>query len=232
MRQHPCHEPEVIWHTEDQTLTLEGEPVLSYHLTWPELKDAGLGGRWISRYYARLARSWRDRWCKELYWRACLSLAQRRAASRPFTLWSCALEGEVALWQDGVLSLRLRGWEDHGDGKVCRVRWGDVWKVWEGAPCPPDTLFSPRRGWRRRLLEQVRQQGENRQQGGDWCPDPDWKDRLARNLPRDGFCLTPEGVEVSFPQCSIAPAAEGAPVFLVPLETAFTSASTDCPTNP
>ena len=45
----------VIWEEAAETLTLQGEPVLKYTLSWPRIEDGGLGGRWISRYYARLA---------------------------------------------------------------------------------------------------------------------------------------------------------------------------------
>ena len=212
----PTRAPEVVWQREERTLTLEGEPVLAYSLSWPQVTGAGIGGRWISRYYGRLARAWRQRWQRELYLKACLSLADRRAASRPFTPWSCRLAGEVTLCRDGLLSLRLEGEEARGDGKASRVRWGDVWKAREGAPCPPGELFPKKRGWKRGLLTQITAQGRARQQAGDWFPDPDWEQKLRRVLPGDGLCLTEEGVEAAFPQCSIAPALEGTPVFVVP----------------
>ena len=53
---------QVVWEEEEQTLTLEGEPVLTYKLAWPQVEGAGLGGRWISRFYTRQADSWRRRW--------------------------------------------------------------------------------------------------------------------------------------------------------------------------
>ena len=215
-RESPGQVPEVTWQREERVLTLEGEPVLEYSLSWPQVTGAGRGGRRISRYYARLARTWRLRWQRELYWKACVALADRRAASRPFTPWSCRLSGEVALFQDGLLSLRLEGEEVRGDGKASRVRWGDVWKVREGAPCLPRELFEEKKGWKRSLLDQVGAQGRARQQAGDWFPDPDWEKRLRRALPADGLCLTDQGIEVSFPQCTIAPAVEGTPVFTVP----------------
>lgn len=212
----PAPALEVVWQQEERTLTLEGEPVLAYSLSWPQVTGGGLGGRGISRYYAQLARAWRRRWQRDLYIKACLALADRRAASRPFTPWSCRLAGEVTPCRDGLLSLRLEGEEIRGDGKASRVRWGDVWKAREGAPCPPGELFEGKRGWRRTLLTQIAAQGRARQQAGDWFPDPDWEKGLRRFLPRDGLCLTEEGVESSFPQCSIAPALEGTPVFVVP----------------
>lgn len=211
--------PQVVWQREERTLTLEGEPVLAYSLTWPQVNGGGLGGFWISRYYARLAGAWRLRWQRELYWKACLAWAAKRAASRPFTPWSCRMAGEVALCRDGLLSLRLEGEEVREDGKTSRVRWGDVWKVREGAPCLPGELFGEKKGWKRTILSQITGQGRARQQAGDWFPDPDWEKKLRRALPADGLCLTEQGVEAAFPQCTIAPAAEGTPVFVIARES-------------
>ena len=208
----------VIWQRQRRTLTLEGEPVLEYALSWPCVEGGGPGGRWIGRYYDRLARSWRRRWEREVYWRACLELAARREEARPFTPWRGELDGETALLQEGVLSLRFHGLEVRGDGRPARVRWGDVWKLREGAPKPLRTLFPGKRGWRKELWQALVRQGEERRRAGDCFLDGDWvrKARAARPL-RD-WCLTQEGVELSLPQCAAAPAAEGCPVFILPLE--------------
>jgi len=209
--------PQVAWRREEAGLTLEGEPVLSYVLSWPEVENGGFGGGRITAYYRRLARSWRERWRKEIYWKACLELAERRAAARPFTPWSGKLEGEVTLWEGGLLSLRFSGEETRGDGgKPCRVRWGDTWSVPEGTPCAARALFGGRRGWRKALLNRVRADGEQRRAAGDLFLDPDWERRAARYLRPEEACLTPEGAEVYLPQGSVAPAAEGVLTFPVP----------------
>lgn len=215
-----ANQPEVIWHEERKTLTLEGEPVLGYALSWPEIQGAGLGGRWINCYYTHFAQSWRLRWQREVYWKACLELADRRDASRPFAPWSGKLEGEVAMWKDGLLSLRFRGEETRGDGRPCRVRWGDVWKVREGAPCPLGEFFPERRSWqwKKELMTWIREQGNQRREAGDCFLDRDWERRVKKFFPERDFCLTPEGLEFAFPQCVISPAAEGNPVFCLPLE--------------
>ena len=62
-------EPGVLWRREERTLTLEGERVMEYILSWPQVEGAGLGGAWISRYYAHLAGTWRRRWER----RSCVS---------------------------------------------------------------------------------------------------------------------------------------------------------------
>ena len=207
----------VVWETEARALTLEGEPVLKYSLSRPRIEGGGLGGRWISRYYARLAQSWRRRWEREVYWRACLDLAAHRERSRPFTPWTGELSGETALLRDGVLSLRFFGCEVRGDGRPARVRWGDVWTVREGTPKLLRSLFRGEKGWKNRLWQQIVRQGEERRQAGDCFLDGDWVQKAKKARPLRGWCLTEEGVEVALPQCSAAPAAEGCPVFTVKL---------------
>lgn len=207
----------VLWNEEKRVLTLEGETVLEYTLLWPQVEGAGLGGRGISRYYARLARNWRRRWEREVYWRACLELAARRESARPFSPWSGALMGETVLQENGVLSLRFQGCEIRGDGRPARVRWGDVWNLWEGAPKPLHSLFSGERGWKKRLWQTVIHQGEERRQSGDCFLDNGWVGKARGARPFRDWCLTAEGVELSLPQCSAAPAAEGCPVFTIPL---------------
>lgn len=208
----------VVWREERRTLTLTGEPVLEYALSWPQVEGAGLGGRWISRYYTRLARSWRRRWEREVYWQVCLELAARREAAKPFVPWTGELSGETALLRDGVLSLRFRGVEIRGDGRPARVRWGDVWNIREGTPTPLRSLFAGERGWKKRLWQKLVQQGEERRQAGDCFLDGDWARKAKKARPLQGWCLTEEGVEVALPQCAAAPAAEGCPVFTLPLE--------------
>lgn len=210
-------EIKVIWEEDARTLTLSGEPVLTYTLRWPRLEGAGLGGWWISRYYARLAGQWRRRWEREVYWTACLELAARREAAKPFTPWTGELTGETALLQDGTLSLRFFGSEVRGDGRPARVRWGDVWTVREGAPRLLRSLFQGEKGWKNRLWQQIVRQGEERRQAGDCFLDGDWAKKAKKVRPLRGWCLTQEGVEVALPQCSAAPAAEGCPVFTVKL---------------
>ena len=208
---------EVVWEREERALVLEGEPVLEYILSWPRVEGGGLGGRWIGRYYAHLAERWRERWEREVYWRACLELAARREAARPFSPWYGELTGETALLQDGVLSLRFFGAEVRGDGRPARVRWGDVWTVREGTPKPLGALFAGKRGWKARLWQYIADQGETRRQSGDCFLDGDWLKKAKAARPLRSWCLTEDGVELTLPQCSAAPAAEGCPVFTVPL---------------
>lgn len=207
----------ITWQEEERTLTLGGEPVLEYTLSWPQVEGGGLGGRWVSRYYARLASHWRRRWEREVYWAACLELAAHRESAHPFAPWRGELRGETALIQDGLLSLRFQGREDRGGRGPARVRWGDVWTVREGTPKPLRSLFSGEKGWRDRLWQSLIRQGEARRQAGDCFLDGDWVRKARKARPLKNWCLTEEGIEVALPQCAASSAAEGCPVFTLPL---------------
>lgn len=214
-------EVRIAWEKEVRTLSLEGEPVLDYSLSWPQVEGAGLGGRWISRYYAHLAAHWRRRWEREVYWAACLELAARREEARPFTPWHGELSGEVALLRDGMLSLRFSGCEIRGNGRPARVRWGDVWTLREGVPKSLNAQFKGEKGWRGRLWRSIARQGEERRQAGDCFLDGDWLKKAKAARPLRDWCLTEEGIEVSLPQCAAAPAEEGCPTFTLPLEEGY-----------
>ena len=144
--------------------------------------------------------------------------AGRPETARPFTPWSGELAGETALLRDGVLSLRFQGCEVRGDGRPARVRWGDVWTVREGAPKLLRSLFRGEKGWKGRLWRAIVRQGEERRRAGDCFLDGDWPQKAKKARPLQGWCLTEEGVEVALPQCAAAPAVEGCPVFILPLE--------------
>ena len=199
--------PALVWEEEHKLLSLEGQPVLEYTLSWPRLtRPKGLSRR-INWYYARLARQWRLRWQREVYWQACLELAQRQQEGRPFTPWTGRLGGEVTLWEDGLLSLSLTGEESRGNKKPCRVRWGDSWQVKEGAPCPPAQLAGRGRKWKKDLLPRLTEEGRAMAKSGEHFFDSDWESRLPRWLDKAEVWLTPEKMEWAFPPCAISPAA-------------------------
>lgn len=208
---------EIAWEKIERTLTLEETPVLSYTLSVPQITGGGLGGRWINAYYTRLSRAWQNRWEREVYWKACLELASRQSRSKDFIPWSGQLDGTVTWQADGLLSIRMEGEETHGDGRPCRVRWGDTWNLREGTPCPLKEFFRGRRSWKKDLYERIFQQGRERRAGGDCFLDQGWENKIKRACSLRDFCLTQDGVELALPQCLIAPAAEGNPVFFISL---------------
>ena len=106
--------------------------------------------------------------------------------------------------------------EVRGDGRPLLSCSGVTWDWKAGAPVPLGMLL-PERSRRRQLLEGIRQAGEGELRSGSCLLDPDWKETARRKFRASRFCLRPEGIELFYPQCSLAPAVEGVPSFRVPL---------------
>lgn len=206
---------EILWREEKKTLTLDGETVLEYCLRWPRVEGSGRGAGRLSRGYEAMADRWRRRWKRKVYCQACLQLAACRAQARPFTPWRCALEGEVTLEEENRLGLKLQAWEERGDGRPCRVCWGDAWKVREGAPLLLREVLPRKRGWKKALCRQLTEQGEQLQRTGGCFLNPGWQSRVRALLPGEDYCLYSDRVEFPFPQCTLAPAVEGTPILWV-----------------
>lgn len=208
--------PVMRWREEEQTLTLVGEPVLEMSLSWPEWTGQGALARHAGRYYARLARRWREHWAREGYIRACLALAERREQSRPFAPWSVSLSGRVTLDGGEYLSLALAARERREDGRTLEYRWGDVWRRSDGAAAGLGELLGGERRWRRHLRQALEQAAQDARRAG-LCLDPELERPLRRWFSPRRAALTEEGLEVYYPQCTLAPAAEGAPVLRLSL---------------
>ncbi len=212
-----CPEPELTVERKRQEweMTLEGECVLTCVLTWPELTGTWKGIGAVNRYYSRVMETWRRRWEWELYCMACLDLADRRSQGRPFRVWQAELETQITFQENGLLSLWQEGREHRGYDRPLIVRRGDTWSLAEGVPLTLASFFPKQRWWKRQVLEQVKEQAEERLAGGESLLDADCIRRLRREFDSENFYLTREGVQVFFPLYSLAPGAEGIPAFSV-----------------
>ena len=198
-------------------LTLEGESVLRCVLTWPECTGTWRGLDAVRRYYSHVLAVWSNRWEKELYVHACLDLADRRAAGRPFRKWQAELVTQITLQEDGLLSLWQEGRESRGYERPLLLRRGDTWSLAEGVPRTLASFFSGDRRWKRKVLARVAEQAGQRLEGGETLLDRDCVSRLRREFDQENYWLTPEGVQLFFPMYTLAAGGEGIPVFTVAL---------------
>lgn len=213
--------PQIIWKEEKKTLTLTGEPVLEIGYSWPQGDGKGKLVHSINRYYTRLAEKWRLRWEREGYLCACAELARLREQSRPFVPWRASLSGQVTLDNGEFLSIAMQAQESHSDGRALEYRWGDTWRWQDGAPVPLYELFAGEKGWRRRVYQELEQAAEASRRRGIYLYQ-ELEKPLRRWFSASRFALSPEGMELYYPQCTIAPAVEGAPVLLLPLPRGIT----------
>lgn len=201
------------WQRQERTMTLEGEPVLSYVLSWPE----AAGCPRLTRYYRRAARLWRARWERRLYPLACLELADCRARSRPFRPWNCELSGSAPWETEERASIVLTARETGGSGRSRLVTRGAVWRLRDGTPLPLSSVLPPEYRKQKVLLAALNRAAEECRRGGDILLDDDLKTRLHRLVDRQNFWLEENAAAFPLLQCAAAPAAEGCPVLRIPL---------------
>ena len=156
-------------------MTLEGEPVLSYVLSWPE----AAGCPRLTRYYRRAARLWRARWERRLYPLACLELADCRARSRPFRPWNCELSGSAPWETEERASIVLTARETGGSGRSRLVTRGAVWRLRDGTPMPLSSVLPPEYRKQKVLLAALNRAAEECRRGGDILLDGDSGDPSA-----------------------------------------------------
>ena len=202
----------LVWQRREQVMTLEGEPVLSYALSWPEGADCPR----LTRYYRRTAQQWRARWERRLYPLACLELAACRARSRPFRPWQCELSGASPAAAEGLASVVLTARESSSLRSRQTTR-GAVWRLADGTPLPLSAVLPAEYKRRKALLSVLNAAVERCRSRGEYLLDDDLSRRLPRLLDRDSFWLEEDAAAFPLPQCAAAPAAEGCPVLRIPL---------------
>lgn len=207
---------QVVWKQEKRLLKLRGEPVLRLELSWPEIQRGGSGGRRVSQYYRKVVQTWKKRWEKNLYCRACLDLAACQDTGRTFHSWSARLEGEVTFQDGETLSIVQDAWEDWGDGRPLQVRTADLWTVPDGWPLSKGRCWPEGRA-RRKLFQELAEQGEQRRKNGDCFLDPDFAKKLPRALSWRRCARREEGLEYYAPQGTLAVPVEGVVAFHAPI---------------
>ena len=102
---------------------------------------------------------------------------------------------------------------------MLEYRWGDTWRQEDGGPVQLKELFPGNRHWRTQLLQQAEGAAQRVQEQGV-CMEGDWKNGLRRWFSADRFAMDGEGILLYYPQCTLAPAVEGAVELCVPLPKA------------
>ena len=199
-----------------RVLSWEGEPVLSLSLRTPRLAGEGAAVRRINRCYEKMARLWQDRWEGPLYQQACAAAQADRAAQRPVRPWQAQLDFTVTLLEGELLSLYFDIYEYAGGAHGMTQRQGDTWQIPAGAPRTLASFYPPRSRWRRQALTQLHRQAARNAEGGESLYYEDWPQRLTACFDPDRFYLTPQGIDLFYPLYTIAPYAEGIPVFQLP----------------
>ena len=211
------HKPLVVEAgTWKRILKREGEAVLTLSLRWPKLPEDRAGLRRINRCYQRMAGLWQNRWEGALYQNACETAAAAQAAGRSFSPWEAVLDFTVTYQDEDLLSLYLDAYEYAGGAHGLTVRHADTWDLSTGTPRTLASFF-PGRHWRKEILSALHAQAQSRVAAGTTLYYDNWPELLTAYFDPERFYRTQEGLSIYYPLYTIAPYAEGIPVFSLPL---------------
>ncbi|MBQ3135024.1 MAG: DUF3298 domain-containing protein [Oscillospiraceae bacterium] len=208
-------QPQMEMLREEWKLTLQGESVLIGRLSYPRFTGDGRGVRAINRYYRRVAETWKRRWNRELYCRACLDLADRGAAGKRFQPWQAELTTCVTLTSGDRFSLWQETKEQQGNQPPFVVRRGDSWNVRTGAPITLASALCGGKRWRRKLLEQLVQQVERRLNQGESLLFQACPQLVKAEFDPANFWLEEDGLRIFYPPEVLGSRVEGTVVFAV-----------------
>lgn len=196
--------------------TVDGIPVLTAELSLPRpVGEGGRVARRLARYYQLYARSYLrycERWLFPQSAEACRLALE---TSAPLPQDSARLSYCVTCNGGGVLSLYTESVERCG-GRLERRRHGDTWDLFTGYPIPLAACFPKKSPWRKALLRLSEAEIERRERAGAARYQEGWRRLLRRNFNPDHFYLSETELFWFWQMFTIAPSAEGVPVFSMP----------------
>jgi hypothetical protein len=196
--------------------TVDDIPVLTAELSLPRpVGESGRTFRRLDRYYQLYARSYLrycERWLFPQSEEAC-RLAMETSAPLPQD--SARLFYHVTCNGGGVLSLYTESAETCG-GRTERRRQGDTWDLLTGYPVPLSACFPRKFPWRKALLRQSETEIDRQERAGVARYYDGWRRLLRRNFNPEHFYLSETEFFWFWQMFTIAPSAEGIPVFSMP----------------
>ncbi|WP_455583036.1 RsiV family protein [Dysosmobacter sp.] len=196
---------------------VEGIPVLAAAISLPEPVGAGSAlTRRIRRYYQLQCRAFL-RYCE--HWLLPQAAAEYRAAletSRPLPCFRAELGYRVTYNEGGLWSLYTQSRETGPPGRWLLQRRGDTWDLAAGYPVALSSFFPAGHGWKKTLLSAAAEEILRQEAAGIAQYHDTWRQDLRRRFNAQNYYLSQEGLSFFYPMFSIAPAAEGVPVFTLP----------------
>ena len=199
--------------TESRTFPPDDLPLLTARLRLPRWD--GTGGKRFDRFYSAYGHAFFSYCQSVLLPRAQAALELSRENGGALPEWEITLDTVVTLQREDRLSLYTDTVERCG-GRRLTLRRSETWELSDGSLLPLSRLFPGGTPWRRRLLRTAADQIRRQQEQGIARYYPDWQRRVRTSFSADRFYLTEQGVCLFYQMYTIAPAAEGIPVFSLP----------------
>lgn len=202
--------------TAQREWTVDDVPVLTATLSLPRpVGEDSRSIRRLDRYYQLHARAYLrycDRW---LFPQAAEAYRLALESSAPLPQDFANLAYRVTCNAGGVLSLYTESRETCG-GRMERRRHGDTWDLLSGYPMPLSACFPRKALWRKALLAWTEEEVQQQERAGVAKYHEGWRRLMRRNFNPENFYLTETALYWFWQMYTIAPSAEGIPVFSMP----------------
>ena len=195
----------------------DGTVLLHYSLepyTLPDLPRRS--GRRISHYHQAVDSQWRTHWETSGLSAARTAYNGAYSSGTPFHAHVMSLKSEITYFSPPYLSICQDAREDCGDGRPVIVRSSVTWDIRAGYPLPLSHFFPNQHTWKKTVIDAICTEGRRRVSSGEYLMDEPVEEALIQAFSPDRFFLTPSGLYIFYPLCSVSAYAEGLPSFLVP----------------
>ena len=199
--------------TEKRVYPPDDVPLLTATVRLPRWD--GTGGERLDRFYTAYEKAFFAYCQRVLLPQAQAALEAARHSGGALPAWLIDLDTTVTMERADLISLYTDTTERCG-GRRLLLRRSETWDLADGCLLPLGDLFPGMPLPRRKLIRAAADQIRLQQEQGVALYHPDWQRRLRSDFSSDRFYLTEQGLCLYYQMFSIAPAAEGIPVFSIP----------------
>lgn len=202
----------------EDTLTCRGEPVLTYRLTYPQVRSAVFApaAARISAYYRLEALRLQIEACGALYREAVRQYHEAREQGYPVMVYEVRADFTVTLQQSCTLSLYMDIYRYTGGAHGMTTRVSQTWDLRTGEKIPLCHLISGFRDMQAYFTGEVVRQLRAQLEAGEGSYFDSYAADAVQEFDPAQYYLTPEGVVIYYQLYAVAPYSSGIPVFLVP----------------
>lgn len=193
----------------------DGIPVLLVSVSYPEFKLGQKSAeRRINRYYARIAFSYFRFASRDLLKAANTEYAYCTESGHSFMAFEAEMSYRVTEDSDEILSLYIDLQEKAFSSHPLHLRFGDTWEKASGFQLELGNFCGFTR-LKKRVLSQVSEKARRQDASGQSIYYDSYLKLIARYFSKRNFYIENGRTAVFFQPLTIAPRAEGVPVFLV-----------------
>ena len=196
----------------------EGTTIINVHISQPVISGETrlLALRLMNKYYERFAKELLYYCNKKLKPEAIKQLEYRTENGFPFYPFELRSDFTVTYNSDGLLSLYTDVYEFTGGAHGSTLRFADIWHTPIGLPASVLEFFPKKTKIKKVLTEAATVMAAEQITAGTDMYFEDYPQLIKKYFSYSNIYITYSGMALFYQQITIAPYAEGIPVFIIP----------------